>query len=74
MSEKKLSVNLNWGLPGPVDLVIRIASAMVGYTIHQSVFWSVIDFLFWPIAWIKWLVCHEVNWTIIKETFSFLVT
>ena len=50
--------------------VFSIITAMIGYTIHGSIFWSIMDFLFTPIAWIKWLAFHEVTLSIIKETFS----
>ncbi len=46
--------------------------AMVGYTIHGSVFWSIVDFFFSVIAPLKWIICHEVTFAIIKQTFSFL--
>ena len=45
-------------------------TAFIGYEIHGSVFWSIMDFLFWPFAWVKWLIYHEVNTSVIKETFS----
>jgi hypothetical protein len=32
-----------------------------------------LDFIFWPIAWCKWLICQQVNLTIIKATFSFFL-
>lgn len=57
---------------GLLLVAFKLATAMIGYSIHKSVFWSIIDFIFSPIAWIKWLVCHEVNWTIIRHTFEFL--
>jgi hypothetical protein len=57
---------------GILALIVSIGTAMIGYTIHHSVFWSVVDFFFWPFAWIKWLVCQEVNMTIIRQTFEFL--
>ena len=44
--------------------------AMVGYTIHGSIFWSIVDFFFSTIALIKWLICHEITLDIIKETFT----
>jgi hypothetical protein len=47
------------------------STAMVGYHIHHSVFWAIVDFIFAPIAWIKWLICQEVTLRIIKETFGF---
>ena len=46
-------------------------TAMIGYQIHKDFFWAIIDFLIYPFAWLKWLICQEVNLTIIKETFSF---
>jgi hypothetical protein len=52
-------------------LIVCTATAMIGHTIHHSVFWSIVDFFFWPIAWIKWLVCHEVSMATIRQTFSF---
>jgi hypothetical protein len=57
------------------DLVLLIFStmvAMVGYTIHGSIFWAVVDFVFSPIAIIKWLICHEITFAIIQQTFAFL--
>jgi hypothetical protein len=50
---------------------IALATGMIGYQIHHSGFWSVIDFLFYPIVWVKWLVFQEVNLTIIKSAFAF---
>jgi len=49
---------------------IAIIVAMLGYTIHGSIFWSIVDFLFWPIAVIKWLICHELTMAVIKNTFG----
>lgn len=54
-----------------IYLFCSIATAMVGYKIHNSIGWAIMDFIFFPIAWIKWLICREVNTSIIKETFSF---
>lgn len=28
------------------------------------------DFFFWPLAWAKWLICQEVNLSILKSIFS----
>jgi len=60
-------------LPGFVYLFFALATAMIGHHIHHSLFWAVMDFIFWPIAWCKWLVCQQVNLTIIKATFSFFL-
>lgn len=55
------------------DILCALPTAMIGYQIHSSFFWGVVDFVFWPIVWIKWLILHEVSLSIIKETFSFLL-
>lgn len=54
--------------------IFCLCTAMIGYTIHGSLFWSIMDFIFTFFAWAKWLICHEVNMTIIKDTFSFFTT
>ncbi len=51
-----------------------IGTAMVGHTIHHSLFWSVVDFFFTFLAWAKWLICHQVNLGVIKQTFSFFLS
>lgn len=51
-------------------VIFSVLSAMVGYTIHHSLLWSVLDFIFTPIVWIKWLVCHDVTLSIIQQTFT----
>lgn len=56
---------------GLLYLLLCLATSMIGYNIHGSIFWAIIDWIFMPIAWCKWLICHEVNMTIIRETFSF---
>ncbi len=50
--------------------IFSVMTAMIGYTIHGSIFWSIMDFIFTPIAWIKWFICEEVTLSIIKTTFS----
>lgn len=49
-----------------------VATGMVGFTIHGSLGWSLINVLFSLFSWAKWLICHEVNVSIIKQTFSFI--
>ena len=58
---------------GFIYTICRICTAMIGYTIHNSVFWAIMDFLFMPLTWIKWLICQEVNLTIIKSSFEFFL-
>lgn len=50
--------------------ILCLLTAMIGHTIHKSIFWSIMDFIFAPIAWIKWIICEEVTLSIIKTTFS----
>lgn len=49
-------------------------TAIIGYHINNSIFWAIIDWMFWPFAWVKWLICHEVSISIIKEAFSFFLS
>lgn len=50
--------------------VFCLLTAMVGYTIHGSLFWSIVDFFFTPIAILKWIICQEITMTIIHNTFT----
>jgi len=50
--------------------LIGAITAIIGYHIHQSVFFTIMDFLFWGIVWIKWLIFHEVTLSIIKSAFA----
>lgn len=54
-----------------VYTLFSIATAMIGYNIHGNWFYSIMDFIFTPIAWIWWLIGQDVNMTIIRDTFSF---
>lgn len=54
------------------NIIIGLFTAIVGHAIHGSIFWSIVDFVFWPIAWLKWLICQEVTMSIIKNALSFL--
>jgi len=56
-----------------IAFIISLATAIIGYEIHSSIFWSIIDFFFWPFAWIKWAIFHEVNVSIIKSAFEFFL-
>ena len=53
--------------------IIGVATAIIGYHIHNNIFWAILDWVFWPLVWIKWLIFQEINVTIIKETFSFFL-
>jgi hypothetical protein len=58
---------------GFLYLIFDVATAMVGNTIHGSTFWSIMDFLFAPLAWIKWLLYHEVSLSVLHQTFDFFL-
>ena len=53
--------------------IVAIVTAMIGHQIHNSLFWSVVDFIFWPFAWGKWLICKQVSISIIKAAFAFFL-
>lgn len=58
----------------PWNFICAVITATIGHAIHGSIFWTIIDFFFWPIAWIKWIICQEVSLSIIKKAFSFFLT
>lgn len=58
---------------GLIWFIFDLITAMVGYRIHGSLFWSVMDFIFSPFAWMKWMILHEVNISLIRQTFSFFL-
>jgi hypothetical protein len=70
----KLAFAIIDGIANLIYLLFCVAAAMVGYTIHGSICWSIVDFFFWPLALIKWLICHQINLTVIKHTFGFLLS
>jgi hypothetical protein len=56
------------------NILVSLGTAMIGHTIHHSLFWALVDFAFWPIAWVKWLICHQVTLSVIKRTFGFFLS
>lgn len=71
MTDKKVTYNFK-----PISLptiLFSLPTAMIGYQIHSSTFWAIMDFIFWPIVWIKWFIFHEVTLSIIKEAFSWFL-
>lgn len=71
MADKKATYNFK-----PISLptiLFSLPTAMIGYQIHSSTFWAIMDFIFWPIVWIKWFIFHEVTLSIIKEAFSWFL-
>lgn len=53
-----------------IALLFSIGTAMISYTINHSIFWSIMAFIFSPLAWIKWVIHHDVTLRIIQQTFS----
>jgi hypothetical protein len=71
-------MNIHFGfiigfLNDTLGLLFCLATAMIGHTRHGSLPWAVFDFLFAPIVWCKWLICKQVNVTLIKKSFGFLL-
>jgi hypothetical protein len=56
-----------------LSLLFCLATAIIGYTRHGSLPWAILDFLFAPIVWCKWLICKQVNLTLIKKSFAFFL-
>ena len=70
----KISVGNGKSTWGFLYTIFALATAMIGYNInHGSLGWAIVDFFFAPISWCKWLVCHQVNVSMIKYTFDFLL-
>jgi hypothetical protein len=63
--------NARNNISGFLYFIFAVCTAMIGYTIHSSVFWAIIDFFFVPFAWFKWLICKQITLAIIKTTFAF---
>lgn len=54
-------------------IIACVCTAMIGYTIHKNIFWSIVDFFLTPLVWIKWLICKDVTLEIIKKTFDWFL-
>lgn len=51
-------------------LILCVITGMIGYELHGSIFWAVVDFFLMPLVWVKWLLMKEVTWEVIKSTFD----
>jgi hypothetical protein len=60
-----------------IYVIFCVATGMVGYNINVAaasscpLFWSIVDWAFTPIAIVKWLICQQLNMSVIKHTFAF---
>jgi hypothetical protein len=71
MSNKKVTYSFRpISIP---NIIFSLPTAMIGYQIHSSGFWAFMDFIFWPLAWIKWVIFQEVTLTIIKSAFDWFL-
>lgn len=70
MSDNSSFSSSGCGGCGCSNFIPALLTSMVGYHVnHGSWFWTTMDFLFWPVAIIKWIIFQEVTSTIIRETF-----
>lgn len=70
---KKISVTVSHPF-GFLYTLFAICTGMIGYNInHGSVGWAIVDALFAPLSWCKWLICHQINVSMIKHTFDFFL-
>ena len=53
--------------------VFCICMATIGHYIHGGVFWTIMNFIFAPLSWLKWMVCHQVSISVIKAAFAFFL-
>lgn len=58
--------NVGCRVPG-LWIVASLFTTLVGQTIHGT-WWGIVDFFFWPLVWIKWVLFGEVNLSVLKET------
>ena len=47
-----------------------LITSCIGYHLHGSIILAILDWIFWPFVWFKWLIFHQVTLTAVKETFS----
>ena len=70
MSEDKNGCTIN---ASGLWTIFGLVTAIIGHAIHGSIFWSLMDFIFCPLAWLKWIILQQVNVTIIKGAFSWFL-
>lgn len=67
----KKETNIGCQIPG-LGLIGAAGTAIIGQTIHGT-WWGIVDFFFWPLVWVKWLIYKDVNMSIIKESFNWFL-
>ena len=54
------------------NAILAYIVGVLGYKLNNdSLFWGIVDGLFYPIALIKWLYCGELNMSLIEKSFPF---
>lgn len=33
---------------------LSLITACVGYSLHSDIFWAIMDYIFFPLPWLKW--------------------
>lgn len=56
-----------------IYLIGGFLTSMVGWQMHHSVPWTIVDFIFWIFAWLKWIICQEITLTILKKAFAWFL-
>lgn len=70
----QLLINLIYLACSMLYFIFALATAMIGYQLRHDVVMALVNFVFAPLSWVVWLVRHEVNLTVLKQTFGFLLT
>ena len=53
--------------------IAGLFTSIIGYEIHQSVFYGIMNLLFWPFTWAYWLLTKGVSISLIKQAFEFFL-
>lgn len=72
MSEESSTSSDN-RLASALYAIFSLCTAIVGFQIHHSTAWAVVDFFFPGVAWIFWICEHEVNLSTIKSAFGWFL-
>jgi len=78
MKNKTLNV-YEFGIGRLFYFLFSVATGILGYQINVTagssspLFWSIVDWLFCPFAWAKWLICQQVSISIIKHSFAWFL-
>jgi hypothetical protein len=51
-------------------MMLQFITGVIGWNLHHSVFFTIIDVVFMPIIWLKWFIFQEVNLEFIKNCFN----